>query len=1225
MTTPRIPVEAPSYQLEHKPDGRSWTVRENLADILERELLGPANGPEEMIDGSPDSVYLIGRIAPVKLTAGTDDPTDADTGEPDTDVGDAADANLDRGVPLTGVDDSGAGADEDSGVEDEPQQRGLMIPASMGLRCQIPDDLESFTVTASWGLYESVPEKDPERQRLVRRYQRTPIEITKPITVADLRKSGTTEIPLEDKVVLRVDRHDDPDRGCRLIEIALCNDRETPRKIPVDAWLYQTKLTVAADGAEVFLPVSDPLLDTRHEPDDELRRLNLQYRDRLEFAAGRTCSVGWAVADGARRASKVWTTWLPVCETPQVAAEEIDAMLDMRELATASPEQLRDGLLPIVDRYGEWLDGEEARARDLPEHLRGEGMDAVSEARKVHRQLADGLEHLLTDADSLRCFRFMNEVMADQRVQSQVASRRAQHPDESIDAAREAVLAEQDKPHSWFTFQLAFILMQLPLLTDPAADKRSGELAKAQLLFFPTGGGKTEAYLGLAAYAFAIRRLQGGVQTPDGLLDGRAGVTVLMRYTLRLLTAQQFQRATALVCAAEMARLRNEATWGTEPFRIGLWVGTDVSPKRYDEAESQLKRAANAGSGYRLTVLQIQRCPWCGTPIGAGNVRADPEERRIYVYCGDELGDCPFARDGEVEGGLPVLTVDEEIYRLAPAFVIATVDKFARLAREGEAASLFGYVSRRCDRHGYVHPDYQWCTIKDGSKHPKSTAGVHPASRLRPPDLIIQDELHLITGALGTTVGLFEVAIDALTTWRTASGSPTRSLLVASTATARNAPEQVRALYGRDVTIFPPPVLDAGRTFFSREEDVSQQHPGRRYVGISTTGVRLTTAEIRICEVLMAAGQLLLDRCGDAADPYLTLVGYFSATRELAGMARYMGDDIQTALARRRPWSLLPSRTGTDYGQLNVAELTSRVASADITATLDQMAVPFDPRFDSTAGKRELRALPAEDRPERGTRPFDVVLATSMLQVGVDVTRLGLMLVVGQPKNTAEYIQASSRVGRDRGRPGLVVALGNWARPRDLAHFEQFRRYHERFYAEVEALSVTPFSVTSLERGLDGVLVSAARVLQAVIPDGLSPERAAGQIEAQRDFVVRLIDTLVARAQRASDEDAADRARQRLVNRLDQWVGRRKYLADLRKVLVYERVTDDTRYDALMTSAENARARSGGQDAPPFVVANSMREVQPEINLLVSPIKNNLIYLPPPGAPQWEFPEEVRQ
>jgi hypothetical protein len=966
------------------------------------------------------------------------------------------------------------------------------------------------------------------------------------------------------------------------------------------------------------------MLDTRREDDDELRRLNLQYRNRLEFAVGRTCSVDWDVAKGMRRASKVWTTWLPTCETPQVAAEEVEAMLDMRKLAKASPAELRAGLSPIVDHYAGWLDGQETLARDLPDHLREEGLEAVADARKAHRQLAAGLEHLLADAEALRCFRFMNQVMADQRVQSQVAQLRAQDPDMSIDAARDAVHANGPRAHSWFTFQLAFVLMQLPLLTDPGAEYRSGELAKAQLLFFPTGGGKTEAYLGLAAYTFAIRRRQGVLETADGKLDGRSGIGVLMRYTLRLLTAQQFQRATALVCAAEMERRKDQATWGDEPFRIGLWVGTDVSPKRFEEAEEQLKRASNSGSGYRLTVLQIQRCPWCGSAITSRDVTIKPARRRVYVYCGDELAECPFALGGAVDEGLPVLTVDEEIYRLVPAFLIATVDKFARLAREGVAASLFGYVARRCDRHGYVHPDYSQCDIKDGSKHPpkdrEPATAVHPVSRLRPPDLIIQDELHLITGALGTTVGLFEVAVDTLSTWTTADGKPVRPLLVASTATARNAPEQVRALYGRDVTIFPPLVLDAGSTFFSRELDVSEKTPGRRYVGISTTGVRLTTAEIRVAEVLMAAGQLLLDRAGDAADPYMTLVGYFSATRELAGMARYMSDDIKTALSKRRPWSLLPRRTGTDYGELNVAELTSRIASAEITRTLDEMALPFSEELDSTAGKRALAE--GKTATKREVSPFDVVLATSMLQVGVDVTRLGLMLVVGQPKNTAEYIQASSRVGRDRGKPGLVVALGNLARPRDLAHFEQFRHYHEKFYARVEALSVTPFSVTSLERGLDGVLVSAARVRQAAVPGGLSPEHGAGRIEDQRDVVVALIDTLVKRALRASDEESADRARQRLVNRLDQWVSRRKHLSDLRLSLVYERVTDESKNGALMMSAENAKSRVGGLDDPPFVVANSMREVQPEINLLVSPLKDNLIYIPPPGTPKWQFPRE---
>ena len=461
-----------------------------------------------------------------------------------------------------------------------------------------------------------------------------------------------------------------------------------------------------------------------------------------------------------------------------------------------------------------------------------------------------------------------------------------------------------------------------------------------------------------------------------------------------------------------------------------------------------------------------------------------------------------------------------------------------------------------------------------------------------------------------------------MTSWRTAEGTAVKPVIVASTATVRNAADQIRGLYGRRANIFPPRVVDVADTFFSREVPVTPQTPGRRYVGVSPTGVRLTRAEIRLAEVLLAAGQLLLDRSGPVADPYLTLVGYFNATRELAGMARYLQDDVRTILAKGRPGSALPRRFGTAYGNLHVDELTARVSGADITATLDAMTVPFDPAFDSSDARRaRSQAREQGEKPaERAANPYDVVLATSMLQVGVDVTRLGLMLVVGQPKNTAEYIQASSRVGRDRARPGLVVTLGNWVRPRDLAHFEAFRHYHETFYARVEPLSVTPFSATSIERGLEGVLVSCARVLTAARADGLSPERSAGRIASNREFLLQLVAALVARCARASDEPSAHAARERLVNRLDQWEKRRNLLRQQNKNLVYEWASDTSKYAPLLGSAESVRADGPPGSQAPFIVANSMREVQPEINLLVSPIPERLFMLEPPNAPRWELP-----
>lgn len=1238
-----------SYELTYELDGSSIAVRENLVDILERELLGPIHGPKEVLPFSPRSQYLVGHIAPVKLSGAA--LRDGDS-EGTAERGHLVEARMDddavreqRGVPAFAADETEADAEDDD-PEDRTPKQGLMLPASMGLRFQVPPDLASFTVTASWGTYSTIEtDKVTKAGRKIRHYQRTPVEELRTIALADLTVGQTTTIPLRESICLRVDRYDDPQFGRVLVEIALCNDRETPMPIPVNMWMFQTKLRVDAGGAEVFLPVRDVMEQDWPEHDEEVKRLNLQYRNRLEFAIGRTCSVDWVVRKGARRATEVSTTWLPVAETSQTralsaadaqaegAAEEVkllgQAVMSMDELSRATSDAVRASLQPLIDGYGVWLDKQTQTVSTLPLHLQETAELVLWEAKQAHQRLVNGLEHVAVDEEALRCFQFMNRVMRDQRVASQVAAARASDSSVTIEQAQARVRKKGVEAASWRPFQLAFILMQLGALTDPTAPWRSADhQARVELLFFPTGGGKTEAYLGLAAYTFAIRRRQGIVQSAAGPLDGRDGVAVLMRYTLRLLTAQQFQRATALVCAAELARLKNEEVWGVEPFRIGLWVGTDVSPKRFEEADEQLTKAHEYGS-HRLTVLQIQRCPWCGTPITAAQVKTDATVRRVFVYCGDELARCPFAKGGTVTEGLPVLTVDEEIYRLTPAFVIATVDKFARLAREGEAAALFGYVSRRCGRHGYVHPDYTKCDIttthpatKDG--HPAAT--VRPVDQLRPPDLIIQDELHLITGALGTSVGLFEAAVETLSSWETPDNAPVRPLIVASTATVRNAQEQVRGLYGRQVEIFPPQVLDVADTFFSQEVPIDRTNPGRQYVGVSAQGVRLSSAEIRVSEVLLSAGQLLFDRAGTAADPYMTLVGYFNATRELAGMARYVADDVQNRVKRPRKDSGFPSRLGASFGLLNVGELTSRIASAEIGRTLDRLGLEFDSEYDTTeAFRARLAAKDAGKKvPTRKEAPFDVVLATSMLQVGVDVQRLGLMLVVGQPKNTAEYIQASSRVGRDSSeRPGLVVALGNWARPRDLAHFEQFRHYHDTFYAQVEALSVTPYSPTSLARGIDGLLVSVARVVQAPLAEGLSPERSAWRIKEQRDVVEVLAERLKARiAAAAQSDDATRRASDLLVNRIDRWSERAKRAGEMSKMLVYERTGEGDKYLPLIISPENAKASVGGSVQAPFVIANSMREVQPEINLLVSPLPERLFSRAPDGVAEWTLPAE---
>jgi hypothetical protein len=1232
MTEPHPVLDVPQ---QFEP-ATSFQVRDELADYLARDLLGPWDGPAERLKPGargPRDRYLVGALGPRFNPRSTLEAADR--------------------MP----DELGADADAEDGELPEQfsvQNAGRLWASSMGLSFTVPAGLPALAVTASWGHYgkvvtpiehgnpRAVWTRHPVEHRVTVRLdgERTHrILLTNPGPAQAEQPLAATEVTgrTGEGVFLSVEVHDRPTPGgevTRVVELALINAQPEPAGASDPAWLFQAGLRVTApDGTSpVFLPVDDPLTDVDEQAaEDEEQHLRLLYRDQLSHANGRNVAVHTDRRDGERRAWRLTTTWLPTFDVPATIAPPAETSphlagleLSMDTLADLSPEELTVGLRPLADGYRAWLAERRAEVEDLPAPLRPAGHRALYRAGSVADRIAAGIGLLAADPQALEAFRFANRAMALQRRHTTLAGLRDSEG-LGYEAAQERVAGMGTTVASWRPFQLAFVLLNLPALTDPAhRQRRAGGGALVDLLFFPTGGGKTEAYLGLTAYTFAVRRLQGVVGAGAGARDGRDGVAVLMRYTLRLLTAQQFQRAAALVCAAEHLRRQAEledGRYGSEPFRIGLWVGSAVAPNWYQEARRQIDDARTTGRGERVNVLQTLACPWCGEPLRAErDLVTRDDERRVRLFCARGEGPfaCPFSQRMAPREGLPILTVDEELYRYPPSLVVATVDKLAQLPWFGFAGNLFGRVRRRCPRHGYRHPDLDdrtGCRDRHHRTDRLDAVTTEPVTRLRPPDLVIQDELHLISGALGTTVGLFEAAVDQLCGWPVPGpdGGAVRAgpVIVASTATTKRADLQVRRLYGRDLAVFPPPALEVADTFFSRQVPVSRAHPGRRYLGLCAHGVRLKAAEIRLAEILLLAGQTLLDRYGRPADPYLTVVGYFNATRELAGMRRYLDDDVTTRVRRNGRQRGIANRIHSRTGLLNITELTSRISSADIAEVLKRLEHGFDPELDTSVRREavatEYRAAKADKRqprlPDRaGQIPIDVVLATSMLQVGVDVSRFGLMVVTGQPKNTAEYIQASSRVGRDAARPGLVVTLYNWSRPRDLAHYEDFTHYHATFYRQVEALSVTPYARRALDRGTASTAVAALRHAT----DEHSGNGGAGRVRWDGPVAAEVVERLLARARAAGGERGRDYLAERLAVLRDAWISRQQGEYPLGYTA---RRDPQQTYVALLDAA-------GDGPWQVLTVPRSMRETENEVNLLVSggDLTESLV-----EAPVWSF------
>lgn len=863
--------------------------------------------------------------------------------------------------------------------------------------------------------------------------------------------------------------------------------------------LYQVALEVKPRAGGRFLEY-----DTQSslDADKESAELRLRYRNRKTYAVGHGMAADWDESDGV--CTRVYLEAVPAFVVPAIETIEFDpddpgsAALSLQLLANADsdPAAVTSALHLFVRAFGNWVAEQSARCSDFGESAQlAEIIVRRSEAAAERMAAAVSMLEAADQQELRKAFALGMAAMRLQMKQARIL---------------EGVEPEDVDEPSWRPFQLGFLLVALA--STVSEDHLDRELV--DLIWFPTGGGKTEAYLGLAAIEMFRRRL---VYGHDG-----AGTAVITRYTLRLLTAQQFHRASALICAMELLRrtdrIGDARARGMPAFSIGLWVGNDVTPGTRLQARQALERLHKATRPEEANQFQVETCPWCGTHLLPERISASPDDYGIYAV-GDDVGIRCTDSGCDFHDGLPVVVVDEVLYEYPPTFLLATVDKFARLQFKIDAGRLLGLNTP-----------------------------------FRQPSMIIQDELHLLSGPLGTTVAVFDAAIQLLLE---RGGSAPK--IIASTATIRASEEQVRGLYGRNVALYPPSGLDDDRNFFARPVQTGQ---GRLYVGLMPQSASQASAVVAAASPLIELPEVVGQSGTSSRDDYWTAVMYHNSLRELGRTATLVVDDVNARLEARAERLSLPLRR---VRRDRALELTSRRGPEELPSAL-----------------RELKQS-VDESPEA----VDVVLSSNMLSVGIDVPRLALMLMVGQPKTTAEYIQATSRVGRGKVR-GVAVTLFRSNRARDRSHFEAFRAYHDSLYRTVEPTSVTPWSLASRQRSLAGALVLLIR--HSV--NALAPNDGAVRMDLEdprvESSVQHLVDRLLNLVGR-SDPLEVDETRRDIQRLLNEWDVR---AADARGA------TNDFPYDR-QTGRESSLLKRFDQKGRGWVVADSMRSVEPNVVVAV--------------------------
>lgn len=832
--------------------------------------------------------------------------------------------------------------------------------------------------------------------------------------------------------------------------------------------------------------------------DEEEKSLILQYRNKKVYGTGLGTSIGWEI--DANGNGKIYNDFFPEAEVPSMdfklqkkynVKDSTLSMKHMSDLDEAEKNSKLSELESLVIAYETWIEEIKSERNEIDSIYQEIADKNIQGCEKSAERMRNGITILSENSLAWDAFQLANRAMFMQRAHLKLQEQTSninRYPDdeelsEILDNIDYYTIDNVIKDfYSWRPFQLAFLLMSI----DSIVNDKSTDRDLVDLIWFPTGGGKTEAYLGLTAFTIFYRRL--------AHIEESDGTAVIMRYTLRLLAAQQFTRASTLICACEYIRvdatsrrsIYGKYPLGRESISIGLWIGGEHTPNKNKKAKEELTELNKASASEldyvkdRHNKFQVLKCPWCGTKL----VKDKNEKKSQFgyrmrnnahfeIFCPQES--CFFNQEGK----LPIQIVDEELYATPPTLLFGTVDKFAMLPWNAKIGAFFATNSNN-----------------------------------RTPELIIQDELHLISGPLGTMVGLYEAAIDAI-----CKNKGTKTKIIASTATIRRAAEQCTSLYDRRVSQFPHPGINAEDSFFARESVIDYEHGiyGRKYVGLMPSGKTKAMMEIRAIAAMLQKIHTM-DLSDEVKDKYWTLTVYFNSLKDLGKCSTLVDDDVKDFI-KRMAYRLGSARNARIITSAD--ELTSRVSTTQLNETLDKLE----------------KLCYNQENLQNKRWPTNVLLATNMISVGIDVARLNVMLLVGQPKLTSEYIQASSRVGRSF--PGVAFTMYDGSKSRDRSHYEQFKSYHESFYKHVEPTGVTPFSKPARERALHSVVISLLRQLSPELSAeksavNFSREKYQKEIDSITDYLIDRNNNIISMINPYMDSEEED-IRQEIGYIFEKW------------------------------------------------------------------------------------------